>query len=112
ADEAVQQAYHDAIGDDADRDARAGRHLLEEFRGRAGSLLAVDASDAVVRPRDGEYPRDEQYFLSCLLEFVEESVPAAATPEIGDWLSTRRDQLADGQLSYVGHRYDFLYRTA
>lgn len=111
ADEAVQQAYHDAINDDADRDARAGRHLLEEFRGRAGSLLAVDASDAVVHPRDGEYPHDERYFLSCLLEFVEESVPPAATPEIEDWLSTRRDQLADGRLSYVGHRYDFLYRT-
>ena len=111
ADKAVQQAYHDAISDDTDRDARAGRHLLEEFQSRAGSLLAVDASDAVVRPRDGEYPQDERYFLSCLLEFVEESVPPTATPEIEDWLSTRRDQLADGRLSYVGHRYDFLYRT-
>lgn len=111
ADERVQQAYHDAISDDADRDARAGRHLLEEFRSRAGSLLAVDASDAVVHPRDGEYPRDERYFLGCLLEFVDESVPASAVPEISDWLSARRDQLADGRLSYVGHRYDLLYRT-
>jgi len=111
ADEAVQRAYHGAIDDDADRDARAGRHLLEEFRGRGGSLLAVDASDAVVHPRDGGYPRDERYFLSCLLDFVEESVPAGAAPEISDWLSTRRNHLADGRLSYVGHRYDFLYRT-
>jgi hypothetical protein len=111
ADEAVQRAYHDAISTATDRDARAGRHLLEEFRGRSGSLLAVDASDAVVHPRGGEYPGDEGYFLDCLLGFVEESVSTEAVPAVDDWLSARRDQLADGCLSYVGHRYDFLYRT-
>ena len=65
-----------------------------------------------MRPRDGGYPGDERYFLSCLLEFVEESISAAAVPGVDDWLAARRDQLADGRLSYVGHRYDFLYRTA
>ena len=112
ADADVQRAYHGAIGDDADRDAYAGRHLLEEFRDRAGTLLAVDAADAIVHPRRGEYPGDERYFLRCLLEFVEESVPVEAVPEVEAWLSTRRDQVANGRLSYVGHRYDFLYRTA
>ncbi len=112
ADGEIEQAYHDAIDNDGDRETRAGRHLLEEFRDRAGSLIAVDASDAIVRPRNGEYPGDERYFLNCLLEFVEESVSAEAVPEVENWLSTRRDQLADGRLSYVGHRYDFLYRTA
>ena len=111
ADEEIQRAYHEAIDDDADRETRAGRHLLEEFRGRAGSLLAAAASDAIVRPRNGEYPADERYFLSCLLGFVEESVRPEAVPAVDDWLSARRDQLADGQLSYVGHRYDILYRT-
>ena len=111
ADGEIQRAYHDAIDADADRETRAGRHLLDEFRNRAGSLLAVDASDAIVRPRNGGYPADERYFLSCLLDFVEESVPPEATPAVDDWLSARRDQLADGRLSYVGHRYDFLYRT-
>ncbi|PSQ55126.1 SAM-dependent methyltransferase [Halobacteriales archaeon SW_8_68_21] len=111
ADDEVQRAYHEAIDSSADRDVRAGRHLIDEFGGRAGSLLAVDASDAVVHPQNGEYPDDERYFLHCLLEFVEESVSAETVPEVKDWLSTRRDQLADGRLSYVGHRYDFLYRT-
>lgn len=112
ADADVQGAYHGVIGDDAGRDAHAGRHLLEEFRDRAGTLLAVDAADAIVHPRRGEYPGDERYFLRCLLEFVEESVPVEAVPEVEAWLSTRRDQVATGRLSYVGHRYDFLYRTA
>jgi len=112
ADDEVQQAYHEAIDSSADRDARAGRHLIDEFSGRAGSLLAVDASDAVVHPRDGAYPADEHHFLNCLLGFVEESVSAEAVPDIEDWLSARRDQLANGRLSYVGHRYDFLYRTS
>ncbi|WP_241658479.1 class I SAM-dependent methyltransferase [Halorubrum sp. BOL3-1] len=111
ADDEVQRAYHEAIDSSADRDARAGRHLIDEFSGRAGSLLAVDASDAVVHPRNGEYPDDERYFLNCLLEFVEESVSVETVREVKDWLSARRDQLADGCLSYVGHRYDFLYRT-
>ena len=111
-DEEIQRAYHGTIDRDADRDSRAGRHLLGEFRERDGSLLAVAASDAIVRPRDGGYPGDERYFLSCLLEFVEESISAAAVPGVDDWLAARRDQLADGRLSYVGHRYDFLYRTA
>lgn len=112
ADEAVERAYHDAISADADRDARAGRHLLEEFRGRPGSLLAVGASDAVVYPLGDEYPGDERHFLDCLLGFVEESVPTEAVPAVDDWLSARHEQLADGRLSYIGHRYDFLYRTA
>ena len=112
ADDRVQRAYHEEINSSADRDARAGRHLIDEFSGRAGSLLAVDASDAVVHPRSGGYPDDEHYFLNCLLEFVEASVSVETVPEVTDWLSTRRDQLADGCLSYVGHRYDFLYRTS
>lgn len=112
ADADVQRASHGAIGDDADRDAYAGRHLLEEFRNRAGTLLAVDAADAIVHPRRGEYLGDERYFLRCLLGLVEESVPVEAVPEVEAWLSTRRDQVASGRLSHVGHRYDFLYPTA
>jgi hypothetical protein len=112
ADADIQQAYHNGIDDDDDRDSYAGRHLLEEFRDRAGTLLAVDAADAIVHPRSDGYPGDERYFLRCLLEFVEGSVSAEVVPEVDTWLSVRRDQLAAGRLSYVGHRYDLLYRTA
>lgn len=112
ADERVEQAYHDAIERESDRDTSAGRHLLEEFRTRPGSICAVDASDAVVHPRNGQYPADESYFLNCILNFVSESVSVDVIPDIDEWLSVRRGQLADGRLSYIGHRYDLLYQTS
>lgn len=107
----IQQAYHDAINQDSGRNAQTGRQLLETFRTRPGSLRAVDASDAIVRPRDGEYPEDERYFLDQLLSFIQNSVSIKECPEVEEWLTTRRQQLTEAHLSYVGHRYDFLYQT-
>ena len=68
--------------------------------------------DVVVHPRNDESPGDERHSLRRLLGFVEESVPAEATPAVERWLSARRDRLADGRLSCVGHRYDLPYRPA
>ena len=114
ADRAVERAYNAAIDAREGRDARAGRHLLERLRNRDGRLLAVDASDWIVRPQDGTYPADERYFLGRILDFVEEAVdPATANVErraYTDWIETRRRQLAAGELSYVAHQYDLLHR--
>jgi len=113
ADDAVEAAYHAAIDARPGRDARAGRHLLDLFRRRDGDLLAAGSSDWVIRPRGGAYPADERYFLDRLLGFVAETVPAADRGVEGfdDWLATRRDQLAAGELTYVAHQYDLLYRA-
>lgn len=119
ADDDVERAYHAAIDDDAGRDSRAGRHLIDLLRERDGSLVAVAPSDWVVRPRDGTYPADERFFLDRILGFVEEAVePGSAAADaaisgdaFGDWLAARRRQLADGDLVYVAHQYDLLYRT-
>ena len=113
ADDAVEAAYHAAIDGRPGRDVRAGRHLVDLCRRRDGDLLAVGSSDWIVRPRGGEYPADERYFLGRLLGFVEGTVPASdrRVEAFDDWLSTRRDQLARGELTYVAHQYDLLYRT-
>jgi len=112
-DEAVERAYHRAIDRRPGRDARAGRHLADLLRRRTGDLLAMSSSDWIVRPRDGAYPADEAHFLARILEFVEEAL--AAAPETVDgseaWLERRREQLAAGELTYVAHQYDLLYRT-
>jgi SAM-dependent methyltransferase len=108
-DDAVTAAYHDAIDAEPGRDAHAGRHLLDRCREREGELLAVGASDWVVRPRGGRYPGDERYFLATILGFVESAVDV---PRVDDWLRTRRRQLAEGTLSYVAHGYDVCYRPA
>jgi SAM-dependent methyltransferase len=113
ADAAVERAYHRAIDRRPGRDARAGRHLADLLRRRAGDLLAMSSSDWIVRPRDGAYPADEAHFLERILGFVEAAL--AAAPESVDgsdaWLDARREQLAAGELTYVAHQYDLLYRT-
>lgn len=113
ADDAVERAYHRAIDRVAGRDVHAGRHLLDRLGRRDGDLLSAAASDWVVRPRRGDYPADESYFLSCILEFVETALADEPEPVPGldDWLRARREQLADGELLYVAHQYDLLYRT-
>ncbi|MFA1611874.1 methyltransferase domain-containing protein [Halobellus rubicundus] len=112
-DGAIERAYHAAIDARVGRDVRAGRHLADLLRRRDGDLLAVGSSDWIVRPRAGAYPADERYFLSRILEFVAEAVPSSpvATPDPDSWLAARRAQLAAGELTYVAHQYDLLYRA-
>jgi hypothetical protein len=109
-DDAVEAAYHRAIDADPGRDSRAGRHLLDCLRRGDGDLLAVDASDWVVHPHDGVYPADEAHFLDCILGFVDDAL-SASDVDARDWLATRRAQLDAGELSYVAHGYDLLYRV-
>jgi hypothetical protein len=108
ADDRIVGAYHDDIDSRPGRDTRAGRHLLDRCCERDGDLLAVGASDWVVRPRGGDYPNDERYFLATILEFIESAVDG---PGVDGWLETRRQQLAEGTLSYVAHGYDVCYRV-
>lgn len=132
ADDAVVAAYHDHVDATEGRDSRAGRHLAARLRERDGDLLAMGASDWVVRPAvDGwsaetggsteegspagadHYPADEAHFLATILEFVEGAL-AGSDVEVeraDDWLATRRRQLAAGELLYVAHQYDLLYRA-
>ena len=112
ADDAVVSAYHDAIDAVEARDSRTGRHLLSRLGARPGDLLAVAAADAIVRPVGGQYPHDEAHFLDRILGFVADSVPTTAVPAVEEWLEARREQLSAGELCYVGHRYDLLYRVA
>jgi hypothetical protein len=107
ADDAVVAAYHDAIDAEPGRDSRAGRHLLDRCRVRDGDLLAVGASDWVVYP---PYPADERGFLATILEFVAAAIEGRVDGA-ADWLRTRRRQLDAGELSYVAHGYDVLYRV-
>jgi SAM-dependent methyltransferase len=112
ADDAVERAYHRAIDRKSGRDSRAGRRLADLLRRRDGDLVAMAASDWVVRPRSGEYRDDEAYFLSCILDFVDDALSGTedGPARVDDWLSTRRKQLASNDLTYVAHQYDLLYR--
>lgn len=108
ADEHVTSAYHDEIDGVPGRDSRAGRRLLDCLGDREERLLAVASSDWIVRPVDGQYRDDERYFVGSILEFVADAVAGVDGAE--DWLVTRREQLADGELTFVAHGYDLLWQ--
>lgn len=108
ADEAVVAAYHDAIDESPGRESRAGRQLVETLRRRTESLLRVAASDWIVRPVQGAYRADERHFLACILAFVADAIDGVDGAD--SWLSTRREQLADGELTFVAHGYDLLWQ--
>ncbi len=109
ADARVEAAYHEWIAAKPGRDPRAGRHLIDRLRERDGELLAVGASDWIVRPVEGEYPEDERYFLSVILDFVADALAGSDVSGASDWVECRREQLAADELSYVAHQYDLLY---
>jgi SAM-dependent methyltransferase len=108
ADDRVLDAFHDAIDATPGRDSKAARHVRERLRGRDADVLAVGASDWIVRPVDGAYRADERYFLGCILDFVADAVDDVAGAD--DWLAARRNQLAGGELTYVARNHDLLYR--
>ena len=111
ADERVLEAYHASMDARIEAASRTGRRLATMFLNVEGRLLAMDATDAIVRPVDGSYRSAEAEFLGYILAFVERSVPTEAVPEVDDWLETRREQLTRNELIYIAHRYDLLYRT-
>ena len=113
-DGAVVDAYHAAIDETPGRDSLAGRRLVQHLQERSGELLAVAAADWVVRPVDGaeadRYPAEEAHFLACILGFVEDAL-SGRDVDASDWLGARRRQLESGELTYLAHNYDLLYRT-
>jgi SAM-dependent methyltransferase len=96
-------------------DSRCGRHLLTLLPRCGYRVLEAGSSDWIVHPRDGEYPADERFFLSCILGFFEESLsarPELRKHELARWLKARRDQLAAGELVFIAHQLDVLAGAA
>lgn len=77
-------------------------------------LIAVGASDWVVSPRRGEYQPGEADFLHCILHFVENSLSRQALiapTALADWLAIRREQIFRGELVFIAHQLDVLFRV-
>lgn len=108
ADEQVIAAYHEAIDETPGRDSRAGRRLINRLQSREEDLRAVAASDWIVRPVDGRYRADERYFLACILEFVGAAIEGVDGAD--SWVTTRREQLSGGDLTFIAHGYDLLWQ--
>ncbi|PSQ49853.1 class I SAM-dependent methyltransferase [Halobacteriales archaeon SW_6_65_15] len=103
---------------DESGDSRAGRHLLSVARkvgeGDAeGGVLAAGGSDWLVRPRDGDYPADEAYFLHYIVDAISGAVrddPEVADRRLSEWVNRRRHQIDETELTYCAHQLDLLVR--
>jgi SAM-dependent methyltransferase len=92
-------------------DSRCGRHLLTLLPRCGYLVLQAGSSDWIVYPRDGAYPADERFFLSCILDFVEQSLTGRRELDRLDlrhWLGARRAQLDAGSLVFMAHQLDVL----
>ena len=90
-------------------DSRCGRHLLTLLPRCGYRIMEAGSSDWIVHPRDGDYPADERFFLTCILRFFEESLctrPELDPAELSRWLRARREQLAAGELVFMAHQLD------
>ena len=99
------------VGGSRSGDSRCGRHLLTLLPRCGYTIIEAGSSDWIVHPRDGGYPADERFFLSCMLGFFEESLPVGAPLEAGElrrWLHARREQLEANELVFLAHQLDVL----
>jgi len=115
ADDAVERAYHGHMDTKPGGDSRAGHHALARLRDLHGATVAgVAGSDWVVYPDENEYPDDEAYFLRYVLDTIEGALGEGDRgaklddDSLDDWLRTRREQVANGELVYVTHQLDLL----
>ncbi|HHP7237249.1 class I SAM-dependent methyltransferase [Longibacter sp.] len=104
----------DAIAVQSDG-ARCGRDLLIDAPGAGFDVVDAGSSDWLVRPdsKTGGYVEEEDYFLACMLHFVEEALTDAASidrSQLEDWLARRRRQLDDATLMLLVHNLDVLLR--
>ena len=111
----IERLYHLSMDKRASGgESRSGRRMFEYLEQVGASILAAGSSDWVVYPQDGQYPGDEAYFLTFILNFFEETLenhPSLDSGEFSRWLQTRRDQIARGELVYIAHQLDFLVQV-
>lgn len=95
-------------------DSTAGRHLFHVVTGSGAEVLEIGSSDWVVVPRSGNaYADDEEYFLRCILWFVEQALRADAqlpAASIEHWVRERTRQLQARELVYIAHQIDLVGR--
>jgi SAM-dependent methyltransferase len=115
ADDAIERAYHRHMDKKPGGDSRAGSHALARLTAIDGATVTgVAGSDWVVRPVEGSYPGDEAVFLRHILDTVAsalgdlDSGPDIEDGTLAEWLSTRRRQVANGELTYLTHQLDLL----
>ena len=104
-DRAIVEQYHASIPS-----PRSGRALLTALPENGTDLHRVGASDWIVLGREGGYPSDEEYFLKCILQFIQSEIEKLERSSFSitfrEWLDRRHEQLRNGRLIYLAHQLD------
>ncbi len=116
SDRTITTAYHQSM-QAGSHGAQTGRHVPGILRKHSFKVNAIGSSDWAVlgTPNTKSYPKNEEYFLRCILHFVEDSLsdsPAVTTDELREWLDSRYQQLENGELIYIAHQLDVLASMA
>lgn len=129
-DASVEGAFHRAMGtrhtfDHETQAAHTGRHVVPAIMQSKGVVRSAGGSAWMVIPDaksdslqsgkgHGTYIRDESYFLHCIVDFIQDSVPSVMDKgQDAHWqdafdryVSCRRRQIEKSQLFYVAHNVD------
>ena len=116
--EEVIEYYHESMDGDTDNGstggAQAGGQLLEGIP-EIGAFLAVGSSDWLVYPqKDIGYEGEESYFLYHILRFVERELssdPRLSTDTLSEWITDKREDVANERLIYQASQLDVLARV-
>lgn len=106
-DQEILDCYHQSMPA-----PNCGRALLTALRAANAELLSVGASDWIVHGTpNGDYQKQEGYFLHCILYFVSKEIRNGPCNIPQDrfegWLRKRRKQIEQGSLIYLAHQLDF-----
>lgn len=127
-DASIEHDFHQAMGhytevlsDGSTLHAMAchtGRRLLPALVSNGARIQCAGGSTWVVHPETDEtkassYSNDETFFLHCIVDFIQESVPTTHLNADTSWWSAfeqyicdRRAQIEKRELSYIAHNID------
>jgi SAM-dependent methyltransferase len=91
-------------------DSRTGRHLFKIIREAGGVVRCSGGSSWVVHGNQGEYPRDEAYFLHFIVDGVYTELSECSEisqPFLWQWAGMRHSEIEEGVLVYIAHQIDF-----
>jgi hypothetical protein len=113
----VENTFHNEMGVDADGERRSetGRRLLHVLKAEGVHNLCVSSSAWIVSAgSNGEYHADEQYFLKCIVEFVETTLAQRSTTSnasyqdaLTAYANSRSKQIENNTLTYIAHNMDY-----
>jgi SAM-dependent methyltransferase len=90
--------------------SRTGREVLQLLLDMKDiEIIEAGSSDWIVFPRKGVYPKDEREFLLYMVDMIDgalRNVGAIDPDDLKEWIQTRKEQIENGELTFISHQLD------